>query len=297
MRKNIFLFLFLFFCVNISIQSQQKSARLRPTWLTASLPTPKSFSYIFLDASGMGKTLEEARQHSFVNLSSRLEYEHGLRVNSVIKVESDATIESLATTNNGTFEERIHETFQMECTENGKEINMTTRVIDEYWERDGQGYVCYVLYTVSDNNYTGGSYDDDITLTTSYGAKGFFYSLIPGVGQLYKGSKLKGGLILGGSAACAGMIVVAENQRSSYIKKMREKPNYKEFYNDKAGNWENIRNGFIGAATVLYVYNLIDAAVAPGRRRVIVKKKQYVDFSMVPMWDTDHVGMALVMNF
>lgn len=289
-KKLILLFLLCVHCF-LAVNAQQKSDRLRPRWLTSSLPVSKSPSYIFIDASGIGNSLEEARQHSFINLSTKLEHERGIKVNSSVKVKSQAMRQ------NGERTQQTHQSYQMECTENGKEINMTTRVIDEYWERDGQGYVCYVLYTVSDNNYTGGSYDDDITLTTSYGAKGFFYSLIPGVGQLYKGSKLKGGLILGGSAACAGMIVVAENQRSSYIKKMREKPNYKEFYNDKAGNWENMRNGFIGAVAALYVYNLIDAAVAPGRRRVIVKKKQYADFSMVPVWDTDHVGMALVMNF
>lgn len=291
MRKILILFFLL--CVHcfVAVNAQQKSDRLRPRWLTTSLPISKSPSYIFIDASGIGNSLEEARQRAFINLSTKLEHERGIKVNSSVKIKSQAIRE------NGKRTQQTHQSYQMECTENGKEINMTTRVVDEYWERDTQGYVCYVLYTVTDNNYTGGSYDDAITLTTSYGARGLFYSLIPGVGQLYKGSKLKGGLIMGGSVACAGMIIVTENQRSSYIKKMQEKPNHKEFYNDKAGNWENIRNGFIGAAAALYVYNLIDAAVAPGRRRVIVKKKQYADFSMVPVWNTDHVGMALVMNF
>ncbi len=271
--------------------AQQKSDRLRPRWLTSSLPRNLSPSYIFLDASGTGSTLEEARQRSFVNLSTKLEHERGIKVNSSVKVNSNTTRE------NGRNNRQTRQSYQMECVENGKEITMTTRIVDEYWERDANGYICHMLYTITDNNYPGGSYEDDIRLTTSYGAKGFFYSLIPGAGQLYKGSKLKGSLILGGTAACAGMIVVAENQRSSYVKKMKEKPKDMEFYNDKAGNWENVRNGFIGAAAVLYVYNLIDAAVAPGRRRVIVKKRQRAHFSLAPTWDTEHVGMALVMNF
>lgn len=289
-RKFILFLLLCSFCLGMA-RAQQKSDRLRPRWLTSSLPVAKSPSYIFLDASGTGSTLEEARQRSFVNLSTRLEHERGITINSSVKVNSTAVREI------GKRTQQSRQTYQMECVENGKEIALTTRVIDEYWERDAQNYVCYVLYTITDNNYAGGSYDDDIRLTTSYGAKGFLYSIIPGVGQLYKGSKLKGGLILGGTAACAGMIVVAENMRSSYVKKMTEKPKYKDFYNDKAGNWENVRNGFIGAAAALYIYNLIDAAVAPGRRQVVVKKKHQANLSLVPSCSPDYTGIALVMNF
>lgn len=271
--------------------AQQKSDHLRPRWLTSSLPHNLSPSYTFMDASGTGNTLEEARQHSFVNLSSKLEHERGIKVSSSVKVNSNTARE------NGRYDRQSRQSFQMECIENGKEITMTTRIVDEYWERHANVYVCHVLYTITDNNSPAGSYDDDIRLTTSYGAKGFFYSLIPGAGQLYKGSKLKGSLILGGTAACAGMIVIAENLRSSYVKKMKEKPQDMEFYNNKAGDWQNIRNGFIGAAAALYVYNLIDAAVAPGRRHVTVKKRQHTHFSLIPAWNAGHGGMSLVMNF
>lgn len=291
MVRKIIVFLMLCTSCLLTVSAQQKSDRLRPRWLASSLPKNQSSSYIFMDASGTGSTLEEARQRSFVNLATKLEHERGIKVSSSVKVNSSSVREG------GKRTQQTHQVYQMECIENGKEVSMNTRIIDEYWERDGRGYMYYVLYTITDNNYAGGSYDDDIYLTTSYGAKGFFYSLIPGVGQLYKGSKLKGGLILGGTAACAGMIVVAENMRSSYIKKMTEKPQNKEFYNNEAGNWENVRNGFIGAAAALYVYNLIDAAIAPGRRRVVVKKKQGANFSFTPTGNADYVGMALVVNF
>lgn len=291
MKRKFIILLMLCTCCLLTVSAQQKSDRLRPRWLTSSLPKNQSSSYIFMDASGTGKTLEEARQRSFVNLSTKLEHERGIKVSSSVKVNSNSVREG------GKRTQQTHQVYQMECIENGKEISMNTRIIDEYWELDVRGYVHYVLYTIADNNYAGGSYDDDIYLTTSYGAKGFFYSLIPGVGQLYKGSKLKGGIILGGTAACAGMIVVAENMRSSYVRKMSEKPQNKDFYNDKAGNWENVRNGLIGATAALYLYNLIDAAVAPGRRHVVVKKKHGANFSFAPTWNTDYVGMALVLNF
>ena len=272
--------------------AQTASDKMKPRWITSALPENISPSYTFISASGTGGSLEEARQRTFVNLTTKLEHERGIKVSSSVKVQSSSQRIG------GRRSQQSSQTFQMECTEDGKNITLNTRVIDEYWEREKSGsYTCYILYTVADNNFSGGSYDDDIRLTTSYGAKGFFMSLIPGVGQLYKGSKLKGGLILGGTAACAGMIIASESMRSSYIKKMQEKPVHKAFYNDKADLWCNVRNGFIGAAAALYIYNLIDAAVAPGRRRVIVKKGKTVHFGFVPTWEKNMTGMSLVMNF
>lgn len=286
-----FILLLLCYC-SYRAQAQIVSDKMRPRWITSSLPENISPSYTFISASGAGGSLEEARLRTFGNLTTKLEHERGIKVSSSVKVKSSSQRIG------GRRSQQSSQTFQMECTEDGKNITLNTRVIDEYWEREKNGsYTCYILYTVADNNFSGGSYDDDIRLTTSYGAKGFFMSLIPGVSQLYKGSKLKGGLILGGTAACAGMIIASESMRSSYVKKMQEKPVHKAFYNDKADLWCNVRNGFIGAAAALYIYNLIDAAVAPGRRRVIVKKGKTVHFGFVPTWEKNMTGMSLVMKF
>lgn len=290
--KFILLILLFLCCCTLEVIAQTASDKMKPRWITSTLPKNISPSYTFISASGTGISLEEARQRTFVNLTTKLEHERGIKVSSSVKVQSNSQRV------NGRRNQQTNQTFQMECTEDGKNITLNTRVIDEYWERASNGsFTCYVLYTVADKNYSGGSYDDDIRLTTSYGAKGFFMSLIPGVGQLYKGSKLKGGLILGGTVACAGMIIASENMRSSYIKKMQEKPVHKAFYNDKADLWCNVRNGFIGATAVLYVYNLIDAAVAPGRRRVIVKEGNSIYFSFFPSWNQNMTGLSLVMNF
>lgn len=78
-----------------NLNAQQKSDRLRPRWLTSSLPVANSASYIFLDASGIGNTLEEARQRSFLNLSTKLEHERGIKVNSSMKVNSQAIVKEV----------------------------------------------------------------------------------------------------------------------------------------------------------------------------------------------------------
>ena len=288
--RYIFLLLILLLSNRFDIEAKTVSDKIKPRWLTSSLPENISPSYIFISASGSGVSLEEARQRTLVNLTTKLEHERGIKISSSVKVNSEAQrIKGKRTQN-------TVQTFQMECTEDDKNITLTTRAIDEYWEKSDYGnFICYILYTVPDTNYTGGSYDDEIKLTSSYGSKGFFMSLIPGVGQLYKGSKMKGACIMGGEILLIGGIIATESLRSSYVKKMNEQPKFFQTYNTKADNCENARNICIGAAAALYVYNLIDAIVAPGAKRVIVKKNRYPVIQ--PVSNRDMSGVSLSWRF
>lgn len=271
-----------------SASAVDKSDRLKPRWLTSSLPVPKSQGYIFISAQGSGSSLEEARQMTVVNLTSKLEHERGIVIDSHVKIEKRAGRDSGPV--------RTQE-FTLEASEKGKQINLTCRAVDEYWEHKDNRYIVTVLYTVNDNTEPGkGSYSDRITLTTSYGAAPVFYSLIPGVGQFTKGSYLKGGLFLGGTAVGAAAIILCENQRANYAKKMKERPQHFDFYRNKKSSWETGRNIAIGATAALYLYNLIDAAVAPGRRRVVVNKQPY-QYSFAPVVTDTGVGIGFAMNF
>lgn len=272
------------------VLAADKSDKMKPRWMTSSLPTPKSSGYIFIAAQGMGTSLEEARQLAVVNLTSKLEHERGLVINSHIKV-----LETMdRSSGRGSS---VNSEFTLEASERGKQINLVCRVVDEYWERDHGKYVVTELFTVNDHNQPGkGSNADKIRLTTSYGAAPVFYSLIPGVGQFVKGSNLKGGLMLGGTAVGVAAIILCENQRATYAKKMKEHPQYFDFYRNKKANWELGRNIAIGATAALYLYNLIDAAVAPGRRRVEVSKRRY-EYSLAPIVYEDGFGVGFAMNF
>lgn len=265
-----------------------KSDGMKPRWMTSSLPTPKSPGYFLLSAQGVGKSLGEARQMSLYNLTEELEHKRGLRVTSNVSAKE------IAERGSGM---KIDSEFTIEITEKGKQIDVTCRVIDEYWERKDGRYVVTRLYAVNDPAKKGkGMNNDSFRKTTSYGAAPVFYSLIPGVGQFYKGSNVKGGLILGGTAVGAAAIIMTENQRAIYARKMKEHPEHIDFYRNKKANWELGRNIAIGATAALYVYNLIDAAVAPGRRRVVVSKHSY-DYSIVPFVYDEGVGVSLALNF
>lgn len=172
-----------------------------------------------------------------------------------------------------------------------------TRYIDEYWEYvsypDGsRGYEYYALFAVSET--ANAPIYDEFSTTTSYGIKPVIMSLIPGWGQMYKGSTTKGVIILAAEVAAIGGIIYTENERASYESKMRSQPNFAKQYKTKMDNFETARNCCIGAAAAIYVYNLIDAVVAPGARRVVVKPR---NLHLAPVASKNFSGVTLSYNF
>lgn len=291
---KIILKIFILFLLSVETVAlyAQKTGSLKPQWLTKELPRSSGGAYLFVDAMGTNTSLEGARQNCFVNLTTKIEHERGIVVNSYLSQGSRTTRES------GERKYSSYKDFSMECSEKGKEIVLNCRVIDEYWECKNGQYYCYILYTIADYNAGHGSYDDEIVLTTHYGMQAFVRSLIPGWGQMYKGSTIKGLCILGGEVVCIGGIIVSESLRSSYVKKMKEQPKFAKNYGSKADNWENGRNFCIGAAAALYVYNLIDAIAAKGAKRVIVKPAGRPNFSLAPtVMDNGGCGLAFTYRF
>ncbi len=276
-------------CCHTTLYAKEKSDKLKPKWVTHALPESKSGTYFFVRATGIAATLEGAKQQAFVSMAQKLEQERGLTVNTSVFVKAKTTQNQY-----GRNAEYTKET-EMEVIEKGHQLKIVCREIDQYWIYDDGKYEVHVLYTVADKNRYGGSYDDKITLTSKYGAAGLL-SVIPSVGQFYKGSYVKGGLILGGEIIAAGGIILCENTRASYIKKMHEQPKYAEEYNSLADSWETGRNICIGVAAALYVYNLIDAFVTPGARRVKVEPSR-VNFAPVPYADNNSIGIGIAMKF
>lgn len=288
MKLRYIILLLLFLPLTLSAFAGDKSDGMKPRWMTSSLPSPKSSGYIFISAQGSGTSLEEARQMAIINLSSRLEHERGIVVSSTVRIEKRAERNEAPVKN---------QEFTLEASEKGKLIEITCRVVDEYWEREKGRYFVTNLFTVNDLTQPGnGSNSDRIRLTTSYGAGPVFCSLIPGVGQFVKGSSLKGSLFLGGTAVGAAAVILCENQRADYAKKMKERPQHFDFYRDKKSKWETGRNIAIGVTGAIYLWNLIDAAVAPGRRKVVVRHRSY-NYAFAPVVFDDGVGVGFAMNF
>lgn len=166
------------------------------------------------------------------------------------------------------------EVYTLQLRAEGAPVDIECKMVDNYWRQQGNGnYQAYYLYQVA---APGSNADfDETSVTTKYGARGLWRSaIVPGWGQFYKGSYLKGGLILGGTAALVGGIVATETIKSDYVRKIGETHNadQKRLYAKRVDQFSTTRNICIGALGALYIYNLIDAIASPGARRVVVKE-------------------------
>lgn len=267
--------------------AQKKSDPYKPKWVTHKLPESRSETYTFISSYGEGMSLDAARQKALANLSSRLEVERGLRINSVLSSKIKETFSSIENDTDYTETSEI----DMVVEERGKELKIVCRVIDEYWEKDRKGYKIYVLYTVADKNSYGGSYNDKITVTSKYGAAGLL-SVVPGAGQFYKGANFKGTAIVTAEVTAIVGILLCEETRSSYKKKMIEQPKHAAEYNSRMNTWETARNICIGAAATVYVVNLIDALCTKGAKRIKIENKSS-NISLRPFADINSIGFAL----
>lgn len=174
------------------------------------------------------------------------------------------------------------------------------KLVDEYWElkrldNGQQMYAYYALFAVSATKQMP-HYDQFFT-TKSYGGAGLARSIVPGMGQIYKGQVGKGTGIMISEAAGIASIIYCESMRSSYHNKMIEQPKFAKEYHNKETNWQMARNISIGVTAAIYVYNLIDAALASGAKRVVIKKSNRNDFSMRPANVYGNAGLALSFTF
>ena len=295
--KRISLFLLVLLLGSV-VYSANKSDRLRPQWVTKQIPESKSGTYIFVRTQGTGSSLESARQNSVVDLRNHLETERNLKINSVFEVNSTTNTTSQFSQKSGassSYTYRQTDNYNMQVTENGLPLNLICRVIDEYWVQKDGLYIVDVLYTVADQNKYGGSYDDNITTTTKYGAAGLL-SIIPGAGQMYKGDMAKGISFLVVDVACASGIVLCECTRAAYAAKITQQPQYAQQYSTRANNWSTGRNICIGVTAGIWLWNIIDAFAAKGARRVKVKpNKGYV--TMTPSYQVNPITCTIDQGF
>lgn len=133
------------------------------------------------------------------------------------------------------------------------------------------GYVCYPKmeeFVLCDNEPAAAYYEEK----SVKGIGPMLMSLAPGVGQMYKKEYLKGGLMMAGTFAGIGGIILCESQRQTYAAQVTQTHDINVIRQLQA-NQQNMlvaRNVLIGVTALVYVYNLVDAAVAPGNRRVQV---------------------------
>lgn len=267
-RYVLLLMLSLGFSGKVSAQ-YAKSEKIRPQWLHK-LPKPTNSTFVYETDFATGKSLDDARMKSLNGLIAASGFESGVVVLSDYKSKTvDSKVYS-----NGKLTDYQADAFEVNSQVKGNEVRLHVKSVAEYWTRDVNGTVNLTTLYAKSLNTTPNF--DNVELTTSYASDPATWglALIPGAAQFHKGSYLKGGLILGGSVVLIGGIIFTENQRADYIRKISgtHDANIKRSYITKSDHFATGRNICIGAAAALYVYNLIDAIVAPGARRVVVQK-------------------------
>ena len=238
-----------------------------PDWMKGVSTLPRSNdSYEFILVDNAGPSLQSLEAGKLTALGQKLTQIN--KINGVI----DKTVESSHKDGNLTAEVKHKMVFQTET----EVYEFVSKFIDDYWEYilypDGsRGYIYYALFAVSKG---GMPHFDDISFSTQYGSHGLWRSMIvPGWGQFYKGSKTKGAVFLGGTAALAGTTVYFQSRiiNSRNLAAQTYNPEHLRIYSRRISNFSTARNVCIGATAALYVWNLVDAVVAPGARRIVVK--------------------------
>ena len=297
MKCSNFLLLMLFLiCSGKALAQYVKSEKVKPQWLHKQ-PKPSNGTFVYETDYAIGNSLDDARTKSLNGLIAASGFESGV---VVLSDYNSKTVNSKVYSDGKLSDYQVDD-FEAKSHVKGNEVLLHVKSIAEYWTQDINGQVS--LTTLYAKSLNGEPNFDSVELTTKYGIHGLWRSaIVPGWGQFYKGSNLKGGLMLGGTVAFVGGIIFTENQRSDYVNKIAKihDVDIKRAYATKRDHCATARNICIGGAAALYVYNLIDAIVAPGARRVVEKRYNATDrtYGFVPtILDGNAPGMAMSMTF
>lgn len=295
MLRRILSVVALVFAVSVC-PAVEKSTSPKPKWLNQ-LPTPTNNSFRYERYTAIAPSLDGARNDAMHQLIR----ESGLKNGAVVVTETTSKRRLNQHWANGRLTENYDVDTRHKTDIKGEEQTLYIEKVAEYWERRNGQYYYTGAYAKSELGRA--PLFDNVTVTRNYGARGLWRSLlIPGWGQIYKGSTAKGCIILGSTAICVIGAVVADNQRSDYVKKINHTHDSSliKSYRTKRDHWTTGRNVCIGAAAALYVYNIIDALVAPGAERLVVHNygRNGGFYSVVPAVDADGAfGLAASITF
>lgn len=178
----------------------------------------------------------------------------------------------------------------------GRKINEGYRIIEEYWDfRPEWAYGYFLVQIPDDPKCTNWEYVEMNTTKYPFSARCF----VPGMAQIYKGSKVKGGLIIGGEALGVAGIVTCFCMKAQNERWLQEskKASDQQYYADRADMWQNIGFGAIAFTAAIYIYNVIDGAIAPGQKHIQIGSKSY-NYAFAPMITTrGDVGLAMQVEF
>lgn len=249
--------------------SAQKSSNIQPKWMTSGLPIPQNNTYIFVSETATGKSLELAREACLHQLAS----DRLLLSSARVTKESDNQTNINQKIRNGELTETISKDYNISVNISGREIDLIAKQLDEYWtQQNNNGNTLYQMTVLYQSAVVPSPNFDFVLITSKYNQTAdYLRAIVPGWEQLYKGSTAKGITIMGGTTVLAIGTILSENMRKSYYEKIYQthSADSKKEYANLSNNYKMIRNVCIGGMAALYIYNVVDAIVAPGANHVV----------------------------
>lgn len=245
------------------------------------MPTQTNQTYYFKIGQGEGSTPSEARNNAVLSVVGELARAQG------VTVSGRDVLENLATTTERNYSEQT--TQRSTYTIETEAFTARFEAVDEYYEKQS----CWVLFEVAHNPKS--AQFDPVEMSTNYKGSALWRSaIVPGWGQMYKRQTGKGVAILATQVLSVVGIVVCDNLSQNYYQKaLAERNNdVRQQYQTHSDTYRNVRNGLIVAAGAVYIYNLIDAAVARGAKRYTPRR-----MAVLPYADQRTQGVALSFNF
>lgn len=174
-------------------------------------------------------------------------------------------------------------------------IVVRANILDEWTEHKSKKYRVYLLVQTAPR--PDSSFKQNVTVTPNYPFSARVF--VPGCAQIYKGTTGKGVAFIIGETLFIGGIVGTEFMRVSYTQKVAQTHNLsqKENYAQNAQIFAISRNVCIGAAAALYLWNVIDGAVAKGRNHLMINGKDARRLAFYPCFTSDYSGVALNLKF
>ena len=254
-----------------TVCAQEASDKVKPQWMKHT-PAAKTYGVCYVPVTVYSTDWQSASTLALNELTKYLP--RNWNVSTVTDVERESYMEREGANKIGA--NKRTQTYRLHVRNEGDPVTIRCKEVDTYWEETFIGgnnqLKCTILYQVIAPNATTDF--EHTSTTTQYGIHGLWRSMIvPGWGQFYKGSKGKGAMFLGGTAALAGGMVYCQSRitNSRSLAAQTYNPEHLRIYSRRISNFSTARNVCIGATAALYVWNLVDAVVAPGARRVVVK--------------------------
>lgn len=260
-RKIKLLLLPIILVLCASLQAQE-----RPEWIDGYFEDlPNSYLEV---VSGEGPDWEQARNAAAKRIIQRRSGSTGQ--SATVSFQADGSIE----------------------VEGQKDLIAKNRIIDEYQEIVN-GHTCRIYLLVQTAKTINADFEP-VRVSDKYPFSARVF--VPGMAQIYKGSKGKGVGFIVGEVAFIGGIVASECLRANYISKMNATYNtsLRSAYMQNANICATSRNIAIAGAAALYIWNIIDGVVAKGKTQVMIGQAQ-LKFSP---FATDQIGgLALNLKF